>query len=101
MPLFRWNRETLKESIKNTVIVKSKLELRKLIEQDFLEVWKDHPTSKERIENFNIIIKIPWDMTLQESFDNRCGWYTHYVLNDIFKEGEFHVCGFLSEPLEE
>lgn len=101
MPLFRWHRGSLADALKTTVIIKSRLELRKIIAQYFLDIWKDHPATKERIENFKIIIKIPGKRTLQESFDSKCGWYTHYVLNDISKEGEFCVCGFLSEPLEE
>lgn len=101
MPLFRRPRALLDESLETTIIVRNKAELKKAITEDWA-MWLDHPAADHsNFKHFEINIFRPFDLTLEQSFDKRCGWFTHYVSADIMCKDEFHMVGFLSEPLEE
>lgn len=103
MALFRHHRGNLADSLKTTVIVKNTHDLKREILKQF-DNWivPDDPNcAVKNHHNFEVKISIPWDMPLKESFDDRCGWYQHYVTTDILKKGEFFVAGMLSEPLDE
>lgn len=50
--------------------------------------------------DFDIKIEIPYRLSGVESFDKRCGWYTHYVCVNIMQKNRFDMTGFLSEPME-
>ncbi len=91
MPLFRFHKGGLQESLDTTVIVNNIEELRKAIKdrhKGFLQEEKDF---------FGIIIgDYP---TKEHCFDRRIGWYTQMVTSDILERGVFVPEGFLSEPL--
>lgn len=99
MPLFRFHRGGLDESLKTTVIVKNMEELKEVIKDSWFD-FLDIPTVKSNFEDFDVKVFIPYDLTLEQSFDKRCGWYQHYVSCDILEKGNFHMTGFLSEPME-
>jgi len=97
MALYRKNRELLSDSLRTSVIVKNINDLRHAI----IKQYSDDPMlTAKNFENFKIKISIPYNGSLEESFDDRCGWYTHIVCCNIFNVNEFWPCGFLSEPLE-
>lgn len=93
MALFRKHRGSLDESLKTTIIVKSKKDLIRIILDDYNE------SGYRPIELFgeNIEIKIEPYCGL----DLRCGWYTQLVMSDAIEKGFFTVSGYLSEPLDE
>lgn len=92
MPLFRFHRGGLEESLKTTVIVRNDIELCKVIANSF---------------DYKMLEKNTWKARMQvnpypdkDNFDPRIGWFTHIVLVNIFEEDKMHPIGFLSEPLE-
>ncbi len=90
MPLFRFHRGGLQDSLNTTVIVKNLQDLKKLISkrhEDFVGENKLH---------FDIIIG-PYP-SKELCFDKRIGWYTQMVTSDILEHGVFTPEGFLSEP---
>jgi hypothetical protein len=87
MPLFRFHRGGLHESLETTVVVKSPDELRKVITNS-IENW---PTTNK---DFGFITQA---YPAHNNFDPRIGWYTQMVTADIYNEGVFVVVGFLSE----
>jgi hypothetical protein len=100
MPLFRRPRYSLEESLKTTVIVHNLDEIRSEVIKDF-DMWLGHPqASHANFKNFSLKVFIPYGLTADQSFDPRCGWYTHHVSADLLCEGEFIMVGFLSEPLD-
>lgn len=89
MPLFRFHRESLEESLLTTEIVKNKRELIDLI----------IAFAYYSIPNFNIKIKPYPDEDI--CLDKRIGWYTQIVTADFQKKDIYYPVGFLSEPLDE
>ena len=91
MPLFRFHKGGLQDSLDTTVIVRNMHELMKVIShrhENFLGECK---------LTFGIIIgAYPSD---EHNFDKRIGWYTQMVTSDILERGVFVPEGFLSEPL--
>lgn len=89
MPLFRFQRGGLDESIATTVIVKTPLDLFAVISQSAPDgcPWK-------------AAIEIEPYPSEGKNFDPRTGWYTHIVLANIVEPDKMHPVGFLSEPLE-
>lgn len=100
MPLFRLIRRELDESLKTTIIVKNEQELREAILKNW-ERWLDHPRAPEaNFHGFTIKITRP-DLEIEKCFDDRCGWYQHYVIADVLRKDKFCLEGFLSEPMSE
>lgn len=91
MPLFRYHRGGLHESLQTTIIVKSLEELRAKIMVNVSEMYLI-----EDPENFEIqVMPYPSD----NNFDPRIGWFTQMVTMSC-KNIRNTPVGFLSEPLE-
>lgn len=94
MPLFRFHRGLLAESLKTTIIVEN---LNDIIKAIFL--------SNEVIGLNN---KPEWAVKFDvrpypsedRCFDARIGWYTQLVTANLDEEDRMDVIGFLSEPLK-
>lgn len=92
MPLFRFHRGGLHDSLQTTIIVKNLNDIVKAVvlsfDQDMLasQTWG----AKFKIEPY------PRE---GENFDRRIGWYTQIVTANIYSEDKMHPVGFLSEPL--
>ena len=84
MALFRFQRGSLEESLKTTIIVKNMKELHNAISDCYREM--------------QLINKLEVQIDHKQIFDDRCGWYTHLVSMKI-DNGAFCAIGFLSEPL--
>jgi len=97
MPLFRFHRGSLDESLKTTVIVKNLDHLKKVIYESW-QPWINPEQVKNR-EDFRVRVYCP--VSLEKSFDPRCGWYSHYVTCDIQEKDVYTMQGFLSEPMGE
>jgi hypothetical protein len=93
MPLFRFHRGGLHESLQTTIIVKNFNDVVKAIVLSF---------DQEMLLNQNWGAKFEIKPYPEEgnNFDARIGWYTYMVLANIYEEDEMHPVGFLSEPLE-
>lgn len=93
MPLFRFHRGSLEESLKTTIVVKTFNDVVKAIVMSF---------------NDETLAKPMWGAKFQikaypeeyDNFDPRTGWYMHMVLTNIYEEDKMQPVGFLSEPLE-
>jgi hypothetical protein len=95
MPLFRIHRGQLSDSLKTTVIVKNKEDLKKAILKEW-ETWKNAIRKDgSPISDFDIKIE-PYIGNL----DERCGWYTQIVSCNFERKDRFDAVGFLSEPME-
>lgn len=92
MPLFRFHRGGLDESLATTVIVKTHRQLRKVIKDSFGDFILPNAEFKLEVKPYP---------SKQQSFDARIGWYTQMVKANWYKEDEMHPVGFLSEPLED
>lgn len=92
MPLFRFHRGSLDESLKTTIIVKTLNDVVKAIVMSDL-IIDENPQWGFR---FNVAAYPSKD----NNFDARIGWYTHIVTSNIYEEGKMHAIGFLSEALE-
>ena len=82
MPLFRFHKGSLDESLRTTVTIKNVVELMRLLvkhnwEYDHIEI-EPYPDG-------------------QNCFDPRCGWYTHIVI--CIKDNVRLPAGFLSEGM--
>ncbi len=92
MAIFRFQRASLEESLKTSVIVKDTKELLEL-----LATWYEKEcgalVSRETMYQWQIHID------KQQKFDDRCGWYTHLVSYQV-RNSDFFAVGFLSEPLD-
>lgn len=90
MPLFRFHRGGLEESLATTIIVKTFNDVVKAIVNSELVINENPPWGAQfeikpyPSEGFN--------------FDKRIGWYTQVVLTNLFEEHTMHPVGFLSEP---
>lgn len=91
MPLFRFHRGSLKESLKTTVVVKDLNDIVKALFSSMSEHFFLGRTWSGRFE----IIPYPDDET---NFDARIGWYTHLVSCNIYHKDQMTPIGFLSEP---
>lgn len=91
MPLFRFYRGGLKESLETTIIVKTFNDVVKLIDNEQSIINKN--------PKWGASFKIEPYPNERECFDARIGWYTQIVLSNIYEENKMHPIGFLSEPL--
>jgi hypothetical protein len=90
MPLFRFHRGGLHESLQTTIIVKTFNDVVKAI---VMSDWVDHnPTwgAKFSVEPYP---------SKDHNFDARIGWFTHLVCTNLWKEDKMVPIGYLSEPL--
>jgi len=92
MPLFRFHRGDLHESLQTTIIVKTFNDVVKAIVMSFDE---DMLKKQEWGAKFEII---PYPDE-ENNFDSRIGWYTHMVLCNIYEADKMQPIGFLSEAL--
>ncbi len=92
MPLFRFHRGSLEESLKTTIIVKTWNDIVRAIVFDDL-VAKENP-------KWGAEFRIASYPNEENCFDKRIGWYTQVVSTNLYEENKFHPIGFLSEPLE-
>lgn len=100
MPLFRFHRGGLIESLKTTVIVKDLEELKEVIMHGWINWLGFAGATPSNFKDFDVQIINPFDSrNVIETFDPRCGWYTHYVSTDILEKGKFLIEGFISEHL--
>ncbi len=91
MPLFRFQRGSLEESLKTTIIVKTFNEMVKAIVLSFDDRMLER-------QNWGAEFKvIPYPIE-GENFDLRIGWYTQMVLTNIYEKDKMQPIGFLSEP---
>lgn len=89
MPLFRFHRGGLEESLKTTVVVTSDI--------DLLSVISNTLMIDPLINDWAPALKIePYPSA--NNFDERIGWYTHIVLANTLEQYKFHPVGFMSEP---
>jgi hypothetical protein len=91
MPLFRFHRGNLSESLETTIIIKDILELMEIIKKSYINYI---PLN---IDNISLTIE-PYPSE-KNNFDSRIGWYTQMVASDAYEKGRFIPEGFLSEPL--
>lgn len=92
MPLFRFHRGGLHESLQTTIVVKTFNDVVKAIVLSFDE---DMLKRQKWGAEFKII---PYPDEIN-NFDPRIGWYTHMVLANIYEKDRLSPIGFLSEPL--
>lgn len=91
MPLFRFHRGGLDESLKTTIIVRTFNDMVKAIIDSFDE---------------KMIANARWGARFsveaypdkESCFDKRIGWYTQIVCTNLFEEDKMNPVGFLSEP---
>jgi len=94
MPLFRFHRGGLKESLQTTIIVKNLHDLMLAIFKNYTE--KEFPES-----DWGFNLKISPYPDIDTCFDIRIGWFTYIVTANLYEKDGFHPIGFLSEPLDE
>ena len=89
MPLFRFHRATLEESLTTTLLVGSLEELRSCIDESMAQSMAAG------------IVEYDIDVDVNYTFDRRCGWYSRYVKVRCKDENMgWFVVGVLSEPFE-
>lgn len=89
MPLFRFHKGSLSQSIHTTIIVKNTSDLTNVIRHSY-----DGCLGL----NNKFQIKMSPYPTTEACFDERIGWYTQIVTCDILEKNIFVPHGFLSEP---
>lgn len=102
MPLFRFHRGGLHDSLQTTRIVKDMKDLRDKVKNYLGDVFCIDVTEDFILE----ISPYPSD---NDNFDSRIGWFTHFVSitlignpdNRVVKMMDRTPIGFLSEPLED
>lgn len=94
MPLFRFHRGGLHESLQTTIIVKTLNDVvRAIVMNETLmkgcedKIWG----AKFKVEPYP---------SKDDNFDPRIGWFTHIVTTNLYEEDKMMPIGFLSEPLE-
>ena len=92
MPLFRFHRGGLDESLSTTIIVKTFNDLVKAIVMSFDEEMLKKQTWGAQFK----VIPYPEE---GNNFDKRTGWYMQMVLLNLYEEDKMQPVGFLSEPL--
>lgn len=88
MPLFRFHRGGLKESLLTTVIVKTEGELCAILQKFVIDNY-----GKLSGERFSIDFNTTFSL-----LDPRCGWYSVPVNMSFHKMDDSFTIGFLSEP---
>ena len=91
MPLFRFQRRTLSESLATTIIVNNVDELLEKLAQ----YWEERG-----ITTRDLMYQWQCAVDKEQAFDLRCGWYTHRVVFQV-RNSDPMVCGFLSEPFQD
>lgn len=93
MPLFRFHKGGLADSLATTVIVKTFNDMVKAIVMSFDEdmLAKQQWGAKFAVEPY------PDE---EHCFDKRIGWYTQIVTCNLYEEDKMHPIGFLSEPFK-
>lgn len=101
MPLFRFHRGSLADSLQTTILVKNKKELRQAVKQHISEVYYMNSPDDFELE----ISPYPSE---GNNFDSRIGWFTYMVALTITCPDNANVksiyaspIGFLSEPFKE
>ena len=94
MPLFRFHRGSLEESLKTTIIVKTFNDVAKAIVMSFDQDMLDKQTWGAKFS----IKPYPDE---DSCFDSRIGWFTQMVMCNLYEEDKMHPIGFLSEPIWE
>ena len=91
MPLFRFHRGGLDESLQTTIVVKT-----------FNDMVRAIVTSNlcDGANDWGLKFKVEAYPNEKECFDPRIGWYTHIVTANLFEEDKMHPIGFLSESLD-
>ncbi len=87
MPLFRFHRGGLEESLKTTIVVKNFNDLYTAIANEF-DITASWSASIE-IEPY----------PAENNFDARIGWHTHLVTANIYDKEKYVPVGYLSELL--
>ncbi len=87
MPLFRFHRGSLTESLKTTIIVNSFQQLAAII--------ASHATPNADWGASIDVFPYPSE---KDNFDPRIGWYTQMVTANIEEKDKMTPMGFLSEP---
>lgn len=95
MPLFRFHRGGLAESLQTTIVVKTFNDMVKAIVTSF-ELSRFIEEAK-----WGAHFKVEPYPSKDECFDARIGWYTQMVTANIYEEDKMHPIGFLSEPFGE
>ena len=93
MPLFRFHRGNLQESLKTTIIVRTFNDMVKAIVND-AEIMRLNPPWGAKFA----IAPYP---DIEEMLDLRIGWYTQMVTANLYDEHKMHPVGFLSEPFND
>lgn len=93
MPLFRYHRGGLQESLNTTIVVKDKEDLKRAIKKAVTEIYY-----MENPDEFELDI-FPYP-SKDNNFDARIGWYTHMVTLEV-KNIKAGPVGFLSEGFDE
>lgn len=93
MPLFRFHRPSLEESLKTTIIVKTFNDVVKAIVFDDSFMAEHH--------RGGAIFSVQPYPDEANNFDKRIGWFTQIVTVNLYKEDEMVPIGFLSEPFGE
>lgn len=89
MPIFRYHRGGLEDSLKTVVLVKSLKDIEKIA----MDFWSDFNLTDKKI-NIKVQPYLP-------EIDYRIGWFTQIVMCDFPDPGVFYPIGFLSEPFQE
>ena len=92
MPLFRFHRSGLHESLQTTIIVKTFNDMVKAI------VFADSVIEANPPWGARFLVE-PYIID-GNCFDPRIGWYTQIVTTNLYEEDKMHPVGFLSEPFE-
>lgn len=89
MPLFRFHKGSLHDSLATTIVIRNSNHLFEVI-------------SKLAQDKFDWLAEIEIQAYPSEgdNFDPRIGWYTHMVKANIYEKDVMHPVGFLSEPLD-
>lgn len=93
MPLFRFHRGSLHDSLQTTIVVKTFNDMVKAIIDSFDEEMIKSQTWGARFQ----VAPYPSE---ENNFDPRIGWYTRMVMVNIYEEEKMHPIGFLSEPFK-
>jgi hypothetical protein len=91
MPLFRFQKGSLDESLKTTIIVKTFNEMVKAILDSFEEpiITRAHWGASFAIKPYP---------SQNNCFDARIGWYTQIVTTNFLEQNKMQPIGYLSEP---
>ncbi len=93
MPLFRFHRGSLDDSLKTTIVVKTFNDMVKAIIFDSVSI--------EANPKWGARFSVEPYPSKNNNFDARIGWYTHIVMTNLYEEDKMHPIGFLSKPFDE